>query len=219
MLSAPETKVDHILEKYPVRHAVIRTFDEWLAQESVAHYPYEKNFEEAAHDPFIIIHTSGSTGLPKPITLYHGGLATPDAHHTMPTLNGYHSEIIAPTNQNPARIFASLPPFHVSNSFHQSVCFHIIILISKSQMAGILGQLLIALYFRYTVIWPPAGRPVSTDMVDDLLDNVEVDGCFLAPSVIEDLSQSESSLEKLRKVKFVEYGGGQIFRVLFFPSC
>ena len=86
-------------------------------------------------------------------------------------------------------------------------------------MAGIVGQLLIALYFRHTVIWPPAGRPVSTDMVDDLLDNVEVDGCFLAPSVIEDLSQSESSLEKLRKVKFVEYGGGQIFRVLFFPSC
>ena len=86
-------------------------------------------------------------------------------------------------------------------------------------MAGILGQLLIALYFRHTVIWPPTGRPVSTDMVDDLLDNVEVDGCFLAPSVIEDLSQSESSLEKLRKVEFLEYGGGQVSPVLFFPSC
>lgn len=52
-------------------------------------------------------------------------------------------------------------------------------------------------------------------MVDDLLDNVEVDGCFLAPSVLEDLSQSESSLEKLRKIKFVEYGGGLVLRVPF----
>lgn len=45
-------------------------------------------------------------------------------------------------------------------------------------------------------------------MIDDLLDNVDVDGCFLAPSVLEDLSQSETSLEKLRKIKFVEFGGG-----------
>lgn len=53
-------------------------------------------------------------------------------------------------------------------------------------------------------------------MVDDLLDNVEVDGCFLAPSVLEDLSQSENSLKKLEKVKFVEYGGGQVPRIPFF---
>ncbi len=86
-------------------------------------------------------------------------------------------------------------------------------------MAGILGQLLLPLYYHQSVIWPPGGRPVSTDMVDELLDNVEVDGCFLAPSVLEDLSQSESSLEKLRKVKFVEFGGGQVHRILFFLLC
>lgn len=191
LLSAPDTKVDHILEKHSMRHIVIRTFKEWVASESVAHYPYEKTFEEAAHDPFIVIHTSGSTGLPKPVTLYHGGLATPDAHHMMPRLDGYDPEIITPQGQGPTRIFTSLPPFHV---------------------AGILGSLVFALYYHQTIVWPPAGRPVSTDMVDDLLDNVEVDGCFLAPSVLEDLSQSESSLEKLRKTKFVEYGGGPLAR-------
>ncbi len=56
-------------------------------------------------------------------------------------------------------------------------------------------------------------------MVDDLLDNVEVDGCFLAPSVLEDLSQSESSLEKLKKIKFVETGGGSFSRNLSFSLC
>ena len=86
-----------------------------------------------------------------------------------------------------------------------------------SQMAGILGQLVLALYYRHTVIWPPGGRPVSTDMVDELLDNIGVDGLFLAPSVLEDLSQSEDSLEKLKKVKFVEFGGGQVPHVPFIP--
>ena len=47
-------------------------------------------------------------------------------------------------------------------------------------------------------------------MIDDLLDNVKADGMFLAPSVLEDLSQSETSLERLRKVKFVEFGGGKL---------
>ena len=98
-----------------MRHIVIKTFDEWLAHETVDPYPYEKTFEEAAHDPFIVIHTSGSTGLPKPITLYHGGLATADAHHLMPISNGYDPELITPKDQ-PTSVFASLPPFHVSNS-------------------------------------------------------------------------------------------------------
>ena len=86
-------------------------------------------------------------------------------------------------------------------------------------MAGILGQLVLALYYRHTVIWPPGGRPISTDVVDELLDNVEVDALFLAPSVLEDLSQSEDSREKLKKVKYVEYGGGQIPYVPLLPSC
>ena len=115
LLSAPETKVDHILDKFSMKHVVIRTVDEWLAQESVPHYPYEKSFEEAASDPFIVIHTSGSTGLPKPITLRHGGLATADAQHVMPTSNSYHAEVVLESGERPPRIFASLPPFHVSH--------------------------------------------------------------------------------------------------------
>ena len=121
LLSAPETKVDHILDKFSMRYVVIRSFDEWLAQESVPHYPYEKSFEEAASDPFIVIHTSGSTGLPKPITLRHGGLATADAHHVMPTSNSYHSEVTLPSGERPPRVFASLPPFHVSHSCSRSL--------------------------------------------------------------------------------------------------
>ena len=75
-------------------------------------------------------------------------------------------------------------------------------------MAGIIGSLAIALYYNETVIWPPPGRPISVDMVDDILDNVTLDVCFVAPSILEELSHSQSSLEKLKKVKYVETGGG-----------
>ena len=53
-----------------------------------------------------------------------------------------------------------------------------------------------------------AGRPLSADLVDELLDNLKVDSCFLAPSILEEISQSQTSLEKLAKVKCVYFGGG-----------
>ena len=68
---------------------------------------------------------------------------------------------------------------------------------------------MIALYYQKTIVWPSSGRPISTDMVDNLLDNVEVDSCFLAPSVLDEMSRSQASLENLRKLKYVQYAGGE----------
>ena len=49
---------------------------------------------------------------------------------------------------------------------------------------------------------------MSVEVVDDLLDNVALDVCFVAPTTLEEISQSQSSMEKLKKVKYVEFGGG-----------
>ncbi|MCJ1401925.1 hypothetical protein MMC11_005142 [Xylographa trunciseda] len=192
LLSAAETKIDHILAERPMRYFVVATLDELLAEGSVAQYAYNKTFEDAAHDPFIVIHTSGSTGLPKPITLRQGGLATIDAHHLISPLNGCKPQV--EISEGPARVFSSLPPFHV-------------------KIAGVMLSLAIALYFNETIIWPPPGRPVSIDMVEDLLDNVSLDVCFVAPSILEEMSQSESSLKKLEKVKYVETTGGPLSKI------
>ena len=75
-------------------------------------------------------------------------------------------------------------------------------------MAGILQNFLIALYYQITVIWPPPGLPVSVEVIEDALDNVTMDLCFLAPSMLEELSHSQSSLEKLKRIKWVQYAGG-----------
>jgi acyl-coenzyme A synthetase/AMP-(fatty) acid ligase len=40
---------------------------QWFSVEQVPHFPYEKTFEEAEWEPFCVLHTSGSTGLPKPV--------------------------------------------------------------------------------------------------------------------------------------------------------
>ena len=51
-------------------------------------YLYEKTFEEARQDPIMIVHTSGTTGMPKPIVLNHAIYATIDAQMTPSDLAG-----------------------------------------------------------------------------------------------------------------------------------
>ena len=97
-----------------MRHYVVAPLQDFLDKGSLDRYAYNKSFEEDASDPFVVIHTSGSTGLPKPITIHLGALATIDAQHLMPNFGGYRPQI--QVAQGPARIFSGLPPFHVSQS-------------------------------------------------------------------------------------------------------
>ena len=82
-------------------------------------------------------------------------------------------------------------------------------LVDHEQVAGVLQTLLVALYCEATTVWPPTEQPVSAGLIDDLLDNVNVDILFLAPSTLEELSQSQTSLERLKKVKYTQFAGGQ----------
>lgn len=49
---------------------------------------------------------------------------------------------------------------------------------------------------------------MNVDLIDDLLRNANVDILFLAPSTLEEISQSQKSLEQMKKVQYVQYGGG-----------
>ncbi|KAL8782846.1 MAG: hypothetical protein Q9195_009553 [Heterodermia aff. obscurata] len=187
LISDAGTKVDQLLVKRPMRHFTVPALQDCLDVGSATPYPYEKSFEEGAHDPFVVIHTSGSTGLPKPITVRLGSLATIDAQHDLPRFEGYDPQI--KYSEGHVRVFPGLPPYHV---------------------AGLMQSLAFALYYNETIIWPPSNRPMSPELIDDLLDNVPVDVILVAPSLLEDISQSQSSLERFRKLKAAAMGGGPL---------
>ena len=66
----------------------IGSLDSWTSKNDVQHIPYEKSFAEAEWTPLVVLHTSGSTGLPKPIEVPQGMFATCDGTHNVPNWNG-----------------------------------------------------------------------------------------------------------------------------------
>jgi hypothetical protein len=49
-------------ERPGLRIVMVPPLDEWIDDTIVTPYIYDKSFEEARDDPFMIIHTSGTTG-------------------------------------------------------------------------------------------------------------------------------------------------------------
>lgn len=54
--------VDDILAARQMRHVVIPDLEDLLDPTKAPHYPFEKTFEEAKNDPYVVLHTSGTTG-------------------------------------------------------------------------------------------------------------------------------------------------------------
>jgi long-subunit acyl-CoA synthetase (AMP-forming) len=86
------------------------SFRAMLVGDEPRKYPFDKPWEEAMSDPFVVLHTSGSTGLPKPIIVRHAWPAVVDRWSTMPHFDGCTPVFLAWSKK---RVLNTLPPFHV----------------------------------------------------------------------------------------------------------
>ena len=47
-----------------------------LLETQYKHYPFDKKFDEAKSEPLVVVHTSGTTGIPKPLIYTHDWAAS-----------------------------------------------------------------------------------------------------------------------------------------------
>jgi hypothetical protein len=59
-------------------------------------------------------------------------------------------------------------------------------------------------------------RPLSSDLVVETLKNVDVEGALLPPSILEDMSQDDTCIRALQKLKFIPFGGGMLRKLSIF---
>ena len=104
--------VAEIVEAASARFLQVPSVDE-LLRTQYPMFPFEKTLATAGNEPLMILHTSGSTGIPKPLHWTHetgarcmrmGSLGAPGGHDSLDEM--FHGK----------RMFMTFPPFHVRAS-------------------------------------------------------------------------------------------------------
>jgi len=158
----------------------------FLQKDEVPTYPYNKTFAEARLSPFVVLHTSGSTALPKPVIVNHGTFASMDAYQVISHLGC--EPVIGPPLEG-SRMLMAFPLFHMAS---------FTLLLGLGVYYGVIGVL------------PPAVEPITASLVDAIHRNAAVQGSALPPSLLVDLYHEKDFLANLQSLEYMFYAGGSL---------
>ncbi len=164
----------------------IPDLDYFLDEEQVETVHFQKTYEEVRNEPFCILHTSGSTGIPKPVPITYGSYGSMDSQLLIPSL-GHKPTFLSYVQGK--RVFFALPMFHAA---------------SLNWTVGI------ALFAGVTCVLPPP-MPLTADLASQIFQHSRSYGALMAPSLVVDCYNNDTyCLRMLQSLKFIVYGGGML---------
>ncbi|KAI2634467.1 transferase family protein [Xylaria nigripes] len=186
----PTPLVSEVLQKRPMNVLQLPSIETLLDAASVKSFPYTKTFDQAVNDPFCFLHTSGTTGVPKPIPWTHGLIGTMDAVRLLPPIEG-DDGLLPWTSDWKAgdRIYSSFPMSHG---------------------AGIIMDILMpALYNLHCILGPTSAIP-NINLVEALTESAKIDIWSMVPSLLDELGETPEVLARLKSSKFICASGGPV---------
>jgi acyl-coenzyme A synthetase/AMP-(fatty) acid ligase len=192
--ASPLPVTHEILQKRSMKTYQIPPLEE-LLQAQTARYPFTKTFKDHKHEPLLSLHTSGTTGFPKPILWTHDWADS--------VLRGI--KLTSPTPEYVTSAHYSYPGARIMYPF---MAFH---------ASGAMGMVLMPFCTGSVVVWPPPTINPATameaiaDALDFLGDEGKVYMLMLPPPHIEYLAANPLLLDRVSsKVQSVSYAGGDI---------
>ncbi|KAJ4385395.1 hypothetical protein N0V93_009823 [Gnomoniopsis smithogilvyi] len=154
-------------------------------------YHYRKTFEEARYNPIAVLHSSGSTGLPKPITITNGSIAAHDGDLILPAPAGRKKQdtsLFTLSREN-RRLYLILPFFHLGG------------FIFFTDYA-ILGNL--------TLVLGPAHVAPDALLLREVAEQQPLRAIMVVPAIIEQLLHDPKGEDLLKSLDFVTCAGAPL---------
>ncbi|KAI1735225.1 acetyl-CoA synthetase-like protein [Xylaria scruposa] len=178
--------VSRILKAWPMEYISVPDLDYFLDEHPVHVIPFQMTFEEVRNEPFCILHTSGSTGIPKPVPITYGSYGGMDSQLLIPPLG--HKPTFVNYVQG-KRLFLALPMFHAA---------------SLNWTVGL------ALFAGVTCVLPPPS-PLTADLASQILQYSHSHSAIMAPSLVVDCYNNDTNcMRMLQNLKCVAYVGGML---------
>ncbi|KAJ5108201.1 NRPS-like enzyme [Penicillium angulare] len=153
-------------------------------------FPYTKSFEEGKNDPMLVLHTSGTTGFPRPIIYsLEWGAAVGQQRH--PTPMPEYEAIIEEMSTYNKRIVTNLPPFHIG---------------------FFLASFFSPLYTGSIIIHLPSTMPPTTKTIAHVAQHVPIDTVTVMPGTVEDIGLDTNLQDICLKagIKTICWAGGPV---------
>lgn len=179
--ATPPPTVPMILKSYSLTLFTIPSLEDVLDDTPVPDIQLDADWADYRFRPFVQIHTSGSTGIPKLITLRHGNFTALDAYQTF-EVNEMHLRF------GQCRALITFPPFH---------------------MGGLIYTISSNIWVDSTIVLPPPVPPTG-DIINAIHVVAGVQHSMLVPSIVIELSKNEDHLANLSKLRGVTYAGGPL---------
>ncbi|MCJ1387732.1 hypothetical protein MMC18_000575 [Xylographa bjoerkii] len=179
--------MSQLLSQRTMKLLAIPEADELLRAEPAPDYPYNKTFEEASNDPFCVLHTSGTTGHPKPITWKNSLLGTLDATSLLPKSSGRPPWVAIYSGGDQG--YSAFPFFHG---------------------AGLIMNIFITAFYGTCCVLGPSGVTPTLDLIDSLLDHGKINVWSIIPSIVDEVGESSSVRAKFKSSKIIIASGGPV---------
>ena len=185
ILMTPEQMSDAtrgVLDSRAMRKIILPNLDFFLSDEPVQPYPYTKTWQAARKDPYVVMHSSGTTGTPKILILRQGTVAAQDAFQRF---TEFREEPWYGHYWTGKRVLTSFPWVH----------------------AGAVLLLSCAIYNSFTTVivneWPLNGA-----IANHLHVHGNIQAAWYSPSVLQEVARNTTYLENIAKLDNVSYAGG-----------